>query len=83
MLGGNLCEPLWRPLLDKAPFDAAFNAHTHSFAYHPAGTAENNYPVIIGGGKSMENATVMTIRKSKGKIHIKVLNTKGETLLEL
>ncbi len=82
MLGGNLCEPLWRPMLDKAPFDVAFNAHTHQYAFHPSGSSENNYPVFIGGGKSMDNATVFVLRKSKGKLSVKVINTAGEVLNE-
>ena len=82
MLGGNLCEPLWRPLLDKAPFDVAFNAHVHKFAYHPAGSDQNNYPVIIGGGNGVKNATVMVLKKVKDKLSVKVLNTQGEVLLE-
>ena len=82
MLGGNLCEPLWRPMLDKAPFDVAFNAHIHHFEYHPAGSSQNNYPVIIGGGKGLETATVMVLEKTKGKLKVKVFNVDGKVLLE-
>lgn len=82
MLGGNLCEPLWRPMLDKALFNVAFNAHTHSYAFYPAGSSENNYPVFIGGGKSMDNATVMILEKNKGALSVKVLNTKGEIVFQ-
>ena len=82
MLGGNLCEPLWRPMLDKAPFNLAINGHVHQFAYHPAGSNENNYPVIIGGGKGLETATVMVLQKEKDILKVKVLNVKGEVLLE-
>lgn len=82
MLGGNLCETLWRPLLDGATFDVALNAHTHRFAYHPAGSSENCYPVIIGGGRNMNDATVIILRKSGSDLTVKVLNTCGETLLE-
>ena len=82
MLGGNLCEPLWRPMLDKAPFDVAFNAHIHHFEYHPAGSSQNNYPVIIGGGKGLETATVMVLEKTKGKLKVKVFNADGKVLLE-
>jgi hypothetical protein len=80
MLGGNLCEPLWRPMLDKAPFDVAFNAHTHQYAFHKKGSCENNYPVFVGGGKSMDNATVFILQKSKGKLKVKVINNSGEVL---
>ena len=82
MLGGNLCEPLWRPMLDKAPFDVAFNAHTHQYAFHKKGSCENNYPVFVGGGKSMDNATVFIVHKSKGKLSVKVINTAGEIMNE-
>lgn len=82
MLGGNLCEPLWRPMLDNAPFDVAFNAHTHQYAFHKKGSCENNYPVFVGGGKSMDNATVFVVHKSKGKLSVKVINTAGEIINE-
>ena len=82
MLGGNLCEPLWRPMLDKAPFDVAFNAHVHKFAFHPVGSSENNYPVVVGGGKSLDNATVMILVKTKDHLKVKVLDTKGKVLLD-
>ena len=82
MLGGNLCEPLWRPMLDKAPFDVAFNAHIHHFEYHPVGSSQNNYPVIIGGGKGLETATVMVLEKTRGKLKVKVFNADGKVLLE-
>lgn len=82
MLGGNLCEPLWRPMLDKAPFDIALNAHVHHFAYYPKGSSENNYPVITGGGNRMDTATVMVITKTEGKLGVKVLNAGGKVLLD-
>lgn len=82
MLGENLCEPLWRPLLDDARFDVAIHGHTHHFAFHPKGTSENNYPVIIGGGKGMDNATVMVLTKTGDELTIRVLNTRGECLLD-
>ncbi len=83
MLGKNLCESLWRPLLDKAPFDVAIHAHTHRFAYHPVGDSENSYPVIIGGGNQVENATVMILEKKKGELKVKVLDASGKVLLEI
>lgn len=82
MLGRNLCEELWRPLLDGAKFDVALNAHTHRFAYHPRGSSENNYPVIVGGGRSHNDATVMILRKEGKELSVKVLNAEGKTLLE-
>lgn len=81
--GKNLCEELWTPLLSKAPFHVSLNAHTHQFAYHPKGELGNNYPVVIGGGYSINSATVMIIQKKKETLTVKVLNTKGDVLLEL
>jgi len=81
--GVNLCSDLWSKLLEKAPFDVSLNAHTHKFAYHPKGELKNNYPVIIGGGYQIDEATVMILEKNKNKLRIRVLNTKGETLLDI
>ena len=39
--------------------------------------------VVVGGGYSMKSATVMVIEKKKDILKVKVLNTKGEVLLEL
>lgn len=79
----NLCKELWEPFLKKAPFNVSLNAHTHRFAHHPKGSLGNNYPVIIGGGKNPENATVMILEKKKGELRIKVLNTEGNVLLDI
>ena len=79
----NLCKELWKPFLKKAPFHVSLNAHTHRFAHHPKGSLGNNYPVIIGGGKNPENATVMILEKKKGELTIKVLNTEGNVLLDI
>ena len=79
----NLCEDLWRPLLDKAPFHVSLNAHTHQYAFHPKGELGNNFPVIIGGGYGMDSATVMVLRKTKEALNIKVLNAEGKVLLDV
>ena len=79
----NLCWDLWEPVLRKAPFHLSINAHTHKFAFHPRGTLKNNYPVVIGGGNKVENATVMILEKKKGELRVKVLDTKGNVLLDI
>jgi hypothetical protein len=79
----NICKELWEPSLKKAPFNVSLNAHTHRFAHHPKGSQGNNYPVIIGGGKAPEKATVMILEKKKGALRIKVLNTEGKVLLDI
>lgn len=81
--GVNLCADLWTNLLEKAPFNVSLNAHTHKYAFHPKGELGNNYPVIIGGGYKMDSATVMILEKKKDELRIKVLNVKGEVLLDM
>ena len=79
----NLCKELWEPLLKKAPFHVAINAHTHKFAHHPKSFLGNNFPVIIGGGNKIDNATVMILEKKKGMLRIKVMDAKGNVLLDI
>ncbi len=80
----NPCRDAWEKLLKKAPFDVSLNAHTHRFAYHPAGSKEGNtYPVVIGGGYKLDEATVMVLRKKAGRMSLTVLNAQGEELLKL
>ena len=80
---GNLCNDLWRPVLEKAPFDISLNAHLHRYAYHPKGSQKCAYPVIVGGGNSLKDATVIILEKKKNELKIKVLNAQGETLLDI
>ena len=56
---------------------------THKYAYHPKGELGNNYPVIIGGGYKMDSATVMILEKKNDELRIKVLNVRGEVLLDI
>ena len=80
---GNLCNDLWRPVLEKAPFDICLNAHLHKYAYYPKGSQKCSYPVIIGGGNSLKDAMVIILEKKKNELKIKVLNAQGETLLDI
>lgn len=77
------CTEMWGKLLKKAPFQVSINAHTHRYACHPKGTVGNNFPVFIGGGYSVDSATVMVLTKKGPEMSIKVLNTKGEVLKEM
>ncbi len=77
------CKDLWGDLLKNAPFNVSLNAHTHKYVFHPKGAAGNNFPVFVGGGYTMEGATVMVLTKKGHELTIKVLNTKGEILKEM
>ena len=77
------CPELWGNLLAKAPFNVNISAHTHQYAFHPKGSLGNNFPVIVGGGYKLDSATVMVLRKKGDEMSVRVLNAKGETLLDL
>lgn len=79
----NPCLELWGGLLAKAPFNVCINAHTHRHAYYPKGTANNNFPVVVGGGYRVDGATVMVLQKKGKEMTLRVLNAKGETLQDL
>ena len=77
------CPELWGSLLAKAPFNVNISAHTHQYAFHPKDSLGNNFPVIVGGGYKLDSATVMVLRKKGDEMSVRVLNAKGETLLDL
>lgn len=79
----NPCLELWDPLLKKAPFDVALNAHTHQFAYHPAHSAGNNFPQVVGGGFKPEGATVMVLERRGEAMTLTVYGTRGDEKLKL
>lgn len=76
----NPCLELWGDLLEKAPFNVSLNAHTHVYAFHPKGALGNNFPVVVGGGYAMDEATVMVLARRGDALTLKVLNTRGEVL---
>lgn len=79
----NPCPELWGKLLEKAPFDINLSGHTHSYAFYPKGSLGNNFPVIVGGGYSMSDATVMILQRKGKEMNLRVLNTEGKVLLNL
>ena len=77
------CTELWGDLLKNAPFNVSLNAHTHEYVFHPKGSAGNHFPVFVGGGYTMDGATVMVLTKRGDHLTIKVVNTAGEVLKEM
>ncbi|MDD4426500.1 MAG: hypothetical protein PHS40_11290, partial [Mariniphaga sp.] len=76
------CSDLWIPVLKDAPFHVSLNAHTHRFQVIEKDEAENNFPVIIGGGNREPDGTVMILEKNGDKLTIEVINAAGEVLLK-
>ncbi len=77
------CREYWGDVLAKAPFNICLNGHTHRFNYIVKGAEGNNFPVVVGGGSNEQAATVAVLRKQGKQMNLKILNTKGETLLSL
>lgn len=77
------CVERWGGLLSKAPFDLNLSGHTHRYAYHPKQTAGNTFPVVIGGGNTIESATVMILQKKGKALTLRVLDTEGREKLKL
>jgi len=77
----NPWKKLWGPILNRAGFDISFHGHTHKAAIHPPQTAgDHNYPLIIGGGKRMEDGTVTLLDADGSGLEVAILNAKGETV---
>ncbi|MGQ7868792.1 metallophosphoesterase [Sunxiuqinia sp. sy24] len=74
------CAELWSETLNKGRFAVAINGHTHSSAYHEAESLGNDYPVVIGGGYSANNATVMVLTKTGNSLHLKMIGYDGAEL---
>ncbi|MBF6597455.1 MAG: metallophosphoesterase [Fermentimonas sp.] len=84
-LGENAYNPSldeWGYILKNADFNVSLHGHTHRFEYHPKGSVDNNFPVVIGGGNSVESATVTILEKEGNKMSLRVLNANGVELLK-
>lgn len=68
----------WSPVLDSAAIDVAISGHTHRYGFVPTKEAGNPYPVLIGGGRKLETATVIIVSATEEQLRIEVLNASGE-----
>jgi predicted phosphodiesterase len=75
-----LSRTLWAPILDSVPIDVAISGHTHQHDFIPTKAARNNYPVLIGGGKTLEDGTVIVLSATNDQLSIKMLNASGEII---
>ena len=79
----NPCRDEWESLLKGAPFEVDINGHTHHYSFHKKGSDDNTFPVVIGGGPSIDSATVMVLEKKGKKMSLKVINTEGKVIKKL
>lgn len=77
------CRDLWLPLLKKSGFDLSINGHVHEYRYIPNMEAGNPYPVLTGGGPSLDSATMTVVRKRGKRLHISVMNAEGKVIEEI
>lgn len=56
-------------------------AHTHRYAFHEAQAAGNPYPLVVGGGYDLQEATLLVLERSPKGLTLRVLDATGRTLL--
>ncbi len=76
----NPWKSLWGPIMNRAGFDLSIHGHLHrACLVHPPMTAGNhNFPVVIGGGPSMENGCVTLLEASAKELKVTLLGTEGQ-----
>lgn len=74
------CVELWSPILKCCRFDVALCGHTHRYCFLPEGEVSNPFPVCIGGGPQISNATMMVLAKRGGELSLRVLSADGKEL---
>ncbi len=77
----NPWKSLWGPAMNRAGFDISFHGHTHRAVIHPPMTAgEHNFPVIIGGGPTMDNGTLTLLQADATELTVKLVGTDGRCI---
>lgn len=65
------------PVLRGAGADLLVSGHTHHFAYHPAGSAGADFPVVVQGYSSAARLDC-----ADGKVRVRVVDESGRSLLD-
>ena len=60
------------PLLNKAGVDLMIGADLHQYFYHPAGTMNNNFPILVNDDESR-----LDVRVERGHIYVTVYDEAG------
>lgn len=71
------CTALWGDMLKNQPFDLYYCAHTHELRYFPNGVDGCSFPVLNGGGPSLNESAVSILQKRGDKLHLRTLTPKG------
>lgn len=79
----NPCLELWGKELAAQRYAISINGHTHSSKLYQAGELGNPFPVLIGGGYKIDEATVIQLCKRGEKMMVRCFNAKGDILYSL
>ena len=73
-------RPKWEPILKDIAPDVMLAGHDHGWKLLPQ-TAAQPWPVLIGGGPSLEEATIMLVTADESALQARLLAAKDGTLL--
>ena len=76
------CLAKFAPLLNQAKVDLLVTAHTHHYAYLEPQRKEHDYPMVNGGGPSLDGATLIRLDADKARLHLTVTRADGAELLQ-
>jgi len=75
-----LARPLWEPVLKDAPIDLAISGHTHKNNLVDTNAMGNPYPLLIGGGPSIESATLIVLQADAQSCRVSMRDVDGKEL---
>ena len=64
------------PLLNKAGVDLMIGADLHQYQYHPVGSMNNDFPILVNDDESR-----LDVRVEKGHIYLTIYNEAGEVVV--
>lgn len=79
----NLASDYWCNILVDAPFDMSINGHTHRADKIEKNKAGNNFPILVGGGYNIADATLIVVKNRARKISAQCLNCDGEIIFKI
>jgi acid phosphatase type 7 len=71
----------WVPFLLEARIDLMLAGHDHAWRHLPKGSNENPWPVLIGGGPSLDEGTVILFTAQEATLRARMLAAKDGRLL--
>ena len=77
----NPWKSLRGPTINRGGFDLSLHGHTHHAILHlPKSAGDHNFPVVIGGGKTMESAAIALLEASAKELKVKLIGADGRCI---